>query len=326
MRGEAKFRLRLEHDHPQICEECLPRVEARLRNAKYTANSDNLRRLMDKTRARQRTKRSFGWLQIFSTLGKYATYIGILEQLIWNGFGVFGSASHRFVPSLLPIPPSALFGFAHLFRTLRFLVLSLLPLPQDSSIPAQASYALLLSMGSVWWNPRFRDTIRCFDAHMSGRRQYYTTQVILLVVRGLFRSLLKRGILGNVDSSGSKAVHLAMLVFVGIVSVLSILSIQIVLIYMIRLHIRHLNASKLIRPDSLEVHKLTYANMSRNTVHQKQLDRMTWLVFSMTLLLQPRNLDSARLHTFYRPCQLLGPPLGTTIFLLRSSHCMTLHN
>lgn len=217
MRGEAKFKLRLEHDHPQICEDCLPRVEARLRNAKYTANSDNLRRLMDKTRARQKRKRTFGWLQFFSTLGKFGTYFGLVGQLIWNGLGIFGSQSHRFVPSLLPIPPSTLFGFAHFFRTIRFFVLSLLPLPQHEGVPIQATYALLISLGSIWWNPRFRDTIRCFDVHMSGRRQYYTSQVILLVVRSLFRSLLKRGILGNVDSSGSRAVHLAMLAFTTIV-------------------------------------------------------------------------------------------------------------
>ncbi|KAK2072935.1 hypothetical protein P8C59_007254 [Phyllachora maydis] len=58
-----RFRKGLEQLYPQICAECEPKVRARLERAAYTAKTDMLRRMIDRTNANRNVK-SKGWLDL----------------------------------------------------------------------------------------------------------------------------------------------------------------------------------------------------------------------------------------------------------------------
>jgi hypothetical protein len=217
--GAKKYQQDMENIYPQICIDCVPAVEKRMKEAKYQANADNLRRLMNKTRNRQNTItfRSLSWLRFFSVVGRYFTIIGILGQLTWNGLGVFGTVGSQAFMSIQTMPQ---FPKGSPVHNLFLVFLHILPLPGGpGGVPRSAGFCLLLSILSFWWNPKFRDTIRCFDSHMSGRKEYYATQAILIATRGLFWLMMGKGPLGQPDSSASRAAHLFMFVFTAAVCI-----------------------------------------------------------------------------------------------------------
>ena len=176
-----QFRNRLEERYPQICEDCEPRVRQRIEQAAYTAKTDTLRRMIDRSRKVQKgTERS--WLNYITVLGRCLWFGGLLLQLLWHAsllrsLVIEGAATSG-------IHPLADLGLAALDN-----VLTRLP-----SSEALFRLSLLSSLTGLWWNPYFVQTYRGFTKHIIGLRVWYTNQLLALFIRIVFRSLVDWGV------------------------------------------------------------------------------------------------------------------------------------
>ena len=85
--AERKFwalRKDMENRYPQMCADCEPKVEKGLREASYTARTDHLRRMMDRTRTRQQETRRRGILDVFDIAGRWTWNLGFMLQFWWH--------------------------------------------------------------------------------------------------------------------------------------------------------------------------------------------------------------------------------------------------
>jgi Ima1 N-terminal domain len=240
-RKYIKFREDLEKRYPQVCEDCAPRVLERYNRSQYTAKTDHMRRLMDRTRANggpRKTQRS--WIDI---LGRTLYLLGILGQVYWNLAGIYGSIRSRILDTctsdeiVFEEPPS---GIQHLYTGLVSVACRIISLEAPffgilkSAIPFLesdgystlnlAKWCFWLSVISVWWNPKLKQSISGFDSHLKGLGDWYKYHVILLISRIIFRSVMDHEVLSNPSIPATLGAHTFMLGFTTFVSKSSITS------------------------------------------------------------------------------------------------------
>ncbi|KAI8625448.1 hypothetical protein F5Y19DRAFT_479553 [Xylariaceae sp. FL1651] len=170
----------LEKRYPQVCEECRPKVNQKLHQASYTAQTDHLRRMMDRTRIERKEVKRRGVLDFIEILGKLAWYAGFALQSIW----------HLVVLSfLLTEPYTATEGGSWMSAALDALHrISAFAIPHTDRL---MQCAINLGVCSFPWNPRFKQTIRGFTAHILGFRQWYTYQLLILLMRFVALSIMQ---------------------------------------------------------------------------------------------------------------------------------------
>ena len=171
--AERKFwalRKDMENRYPQMCADCEPKVEKGLREASYTARTDHLRRMMDRTRTRQQETRRRGILDVFDIAGRWTWNLGFMLQFWWHATVL--------VTLLGAIYSEENYWVSLAFRTANRLGARKLP-HEDHLI----RWAIHSSMLSFPWNPRFKQTIRGFTTHILGFKQWYTYQILILLIR-----------------------------------------------------------------------------------------------------------------------------------------------
>lgn len=88
-------------------------------------------------------------------------------------------------------------------------------------LPDLAAASLLLTLGSLWWNPEFRYTIKNGLHKVHGLESWYAHQAVLLLARGLLWYSNGKSILGDAKSPINMAAHTFMLAFTAWVSATS---------------------------------------------------------------------------------------------------------
>ncbi|KAI0467880.1 hypothetical protein F4859DRAFT_492948 [Xylaria cf. heliscus] len=162
----------LEQRYPQVCDECLPKVNQKLNQASYTAKTDHLRRMMDRTRSQRTGGQRRGPLDAVDFLGKMSWYAGFALQAVWHVTVVFLLSTESYASTRDGHWIPATLGAFHR--------MSALMLPYSDQF---MQWAINLGMCSLPWNPRFKQSIRGFTAHILGFRQWYTYQLLVLFVR-----------------------------------------------------------------------------------------------------------------------------------------------
>ena len=160
----------MENRYPQMCADCEPKVEKGLREASYTARTDHLRRMMDRTRTRQQETRRRGILDVFDFAGRWTWHLGFMLQFWWHV---------AVLASLL----GAICSEENYWVSLGFRVAGRLgarKLPHEDHF---IRWAIHSSMLSFPWNPRFKQTIRGFTSHILGFKQWYTYQILIFLIR-----------------------------------------------------------------------------------------------------------------------------------------------
>lgn len=166
------FRKRLEKRYPQICSDCEPKVRRRIEQSAYTAKTDVLRRMIDRSQQHKViTRRS--WLDVMDTIGRWMWRAGYALELLSHVAGLavlsfqycnedrWNSISCRLLEICWP-----LLGW----------------IPEAKSL---LRWSFTVSLLSCWWNPRFVQTIRGFTKHLVGILNWYLYQVMVLFVRFL---------------------------------------------------------------------------------------------------------------------------------------------
>jgi hypothetical protein len=85
-----EYKIELEERYPQVCKDCLPRVQAQIRSANHVARADNLARIMEASKTKQKTVQT--WRQAFTlnviSLAMWI-YIGsTLAGMLWHTAGL----------------------------------------------------------------------------------------------------------------------------------------------------------------------------------------------------------------------------------------------
>ncbi|KAI6350246.1 hypothetical protein MCOR25_010564 [Pyricularia grisea] len=174
-RNFYKFRNNLERQYPQTCSKCEPKVLERIAQAGYTAKTDHLRRMIDrslKARTAEQASAS-GPLGILSAVGRYLWLAGFILQGLWH------LEMMQELVATVEFPWLRSFGIRQLLGVLAWL-LSLLPEPEWLM-----KWSIMSTAVSLWWNPFFVKTVRGFTKHLLGIGTWYTYQAVIMFFRVL---------------------------------------------------------------------------------------------------------------------------------------------
>lgn len=205
----------------------------RLKQSSYTAKTDHLRRLLDRTRkagAFSKTRRT--WLDFFHVLGQFLWSLGILGQLLWNLAGIAGSLLRYLLSTSTPnLPPPGPFielessdappspsRASWVWDILEFLdndgtsIWS--PGYYGVTVHNMVKWSLLFNLVAFWWNPKFKEGYRGYHRHIRGFYDWYKYQALLSIARVLFWFLISYGSPDRIDQSATLGLHIFELVFI----------------------------------------------------------------------------------------------------------------
>ncbi|PHH53412.1 Integral inner nuclear membrane protein ima1 [Ceratocystis fimbriata CBS 114723] len=176
-RNYYSFRAGLEKRYPQICAACEPKVAARLRQARYTAKTDYLRRMMEQSRANRHARKGLTSLDVLHRSGKALWWAGVVAQLLW----------HMSMLDRLAVPLLDMLSRPQWFiRSIRLASTAVRLLPPAHDI---LNFGLVASLMALWWNPRFPQVFRGFSKPVLGLGSWYGLQAGGLVARFVFPRL-----------------------------------------------------------------------------------------------------------------------------------------
>ncbi|WQF82259.1 Putative integral inner nuclear membrane protein ima1 [Colletotrichum destructivum] len=171
-----KFRRRLEQRYPQICAQCEPKVQAQLDQAGYTARTDHLRRMMDRSRKSRVTPRQLTSLDMAAVAGKWLWFGGVAFQYLWHVTCLAAVFARQTDEGPMRDPDAEV----TIAQKLSLALTLLLPKPE-----VLISCSLWANAVSVWWNPKFVQVFRGFSRHILGLSHWYTFQGLILFTRFL---------------------------------------------------------------------------------------------------------------------------------------------
>jgi hypothetical protein len=148
-------------------------VRRRLEQSIYTAKTDLLRRMLDRSASARGSVATQGWLERFDAAGRWLWIAGFVLQLAWHAVVVHGLLLQYFIWA----------GVDDSLLTLRALRICG---PLVGSLPSAErllGWSTLASIAGVWWNPRFAQICRGFTRHISGVSKWYFLQAIPIIAR-----------------------------------------------------------------------------------------------------------------------------------------------
>lgn len=217
------YKSELEDRYPQVCQNCLPRVQDRIRNAGYAARADHLRRIMEKSDQRRRTVQTSrqAWTLRIISLAKWMYIVSTLMGMLWHAFALF-------------MTPNDGLWAEETFRWDTCLSQAISVRLVDQScvlspyITKLLQYALIADLLTVWWNPKLKIKTNSLTGRMSGLKSLWSIRIAVLVLR--FGSLLywERATIDHGTLKAFQNTHLFMLVSLGLSSVLTWKTVRIV--------------------------------------------------------------------------------------------------
>lgn len=157
-----EFKKRMERQYPQCCIDCEPKVQEQLQQATYHARSDNLRRVLD--RSRKKTGGNLGWRSLVINGAGLICWLSLIIQLLWHAIG--SQADHTVMPNLRPtdclLRPTA---------------------GCPDMVEKYMGISLLMGVISGWWNPKWQHKLKGRSGRLIGLSGYYRAQIAVLIVR-----------------------------------------------------------------------------------------------------------------------------------------------
>lgn len=195
------YRKKMEQRFPQVCNNCAPAVEDRIRSTGYAAKTDHLRRMMDRTRGKAVTRESWSWKSLVVLLAGSGSFVNLIGYLSWHALGALPTVTAEDGLSDPDDPQSILQCFLqgaselHIRPSCNDLVQSFLP------------YGFGLSLLCVWWNPRMYYKLRGGYGRVVGRADYYKLQLITLATRFATWKLAANESTFTLEPQTSRAIH-----------------------------------------------------------------------------------------------------------------------
>ena len=148
-----------------------------MRAAKYTAQTDHLRRMREKTRQSNNTRKAWGILDVAHMTGGWLWAVAFLLQFAWHLGGILTSLQLRDDGMYDPDDHSLLTkSLAKLYW-----------MAERTPVDALLAWSSYLSLAVIWWNPYFVAFYRGHTRHLCGFKQWYYFQILICSVRLLLQ-------------------------------------------------------------------------------------------------------------------------------------------
>lgn len=172
------YRTELEDRYPQVCQQCLPRVQEQIRAAGYAAKADNLRRIIDRSREHSRTVHTSRqtWTLRLIALAKCVYICSILTGLLWHTMCLTMAADNVLGATEEPTWGTCLVQAFSVRRAHQGCVMSpfALRLLQTS---------IVADWSTIWWNPKLASKTNSITGRMHGLKSLWTVRAIVLILR-----------------------------------------------------------------------------------------------------------------------------------------------
>lgn len=178
-----QYQAQLEERYPPVCENCIERVQAGIRQAGYATKAEELRRKLDQSKKYQKetpTVRQTCTLWII-WLGRWTYIISVLVGLLWHGLGAityFGFSERDFDWALC-------LSEATYTREVHQSCVASTPVRQV------VYYALVADLLTVWWNPKLGQKMKHASGRMRGLVITWIVRMVLLLLNAGSYLLLK---------------------------------------------------------------------------------------------------------------------------------------
>ena len=200
------YKKTLEERYPQVCAECAPKAQARIRQSDYMANTDRLRRMREQTHsAMEKMKSSWRQTTLLTLCGSIAWFVAVFTQLLWHGLGALQQESDGLVNDSIDLKYCLLSAVTHREVATKC----------TEQIYEWTVKACLLSLLTIWWNPVMR---RRWIDRAVGVAEFYRLQVIIVILRGASLYFLGAQRRHEIEPQGVKAIHAFLFIFNVVVS------------------------------------------------------------------------------------------------------------
>ncbi|KAL8807687.1 MAG: hypothetical protein Q9200_004560 [Gallowayella weberi] len=217
-RALPAYRKKMEERFPQVCGECAPAVEDRIWSTGYAAKTDHLRRLMDRTRGKDVTRKRWDFKNTVVFLAGCGWLVALTAYLYCHILGSFPTTEVKD-------------GFVDHHNPKSFLMYFLIDLPvrppYNGLVKSILAHRLTLSLICFWWNPRMNYKLRGGFGRVVGRTDYYQLQLVTLAVRFVTWKLGAKEPILPLDPQTNRAVHAFGVVLEIMLAVLSFRTLRI---------------------------------------------------------------------------------------------------
>lgn len=202
-----RFRKNMEERYPQVCKNCEPRVNARIRKSLYQAKTDFLGRMLERSKAAREMRRArrLNWRTWLVSAGAIGFWSSVAGQLVWNAMSVL-SARHELHE------PAAMLSIRAVLRCSRE-ALQARAVPRECAVnlAPYAGVSLLVGLLAFWWNPMLRFKVEGRVGRLTGLGEYYKFQLVFMVARSVFWALLKDPASSGLRDNLPPVLHLTMI-------------------------------------------------------------------------------------------------------------------
>lgn len=188
-----------------MCAECEPRVLGKLEDAGYTAKTDFLRRMMDRSRLNRGKTKKRTSLDIVEISGKCLWWSGLVLQLVWHLAAISAISEVHATDESRAWISAAVRGLHHLYRVL----------PVSDKLAWRCFQVTVLAS---WWNPKFAQAVRGFSRPILGLPHWYIFQCLIALIRFTFPKFMNMGLHGRDQQSAQLAAHLCVALLSSYVS------------------------------------------------------------------------------------------------------------
>ncbi|KXH36413.1 hypothetical protein CSIM01_04928, partial [Colletotrichum simmondsii] len=219
-RNMYKFRRRLEQRYPQICAQCEPKVQAQLDQAGYTARTDHLRRMMDRSRKVRVAPKQLTSLDVAAKVGKWLWFGGISCQYLWHVASLAAVFATQYDEGPMRDPDAD--AESSMVQRLSLALILLLPRPERL-----IHWSLWANAVSIWWNPKFVQVFRGFSRHILGLSHWYTFQGLIIFTRFLAMRMTEMKGGRSAEGSAQMSLHGLMAVLMLAIYILAQRSVRV---------------------------------------------------------------------------------------------------
>jgi hypothetical protein len=208
------YKAELEKRYPQVCEQCRPRVEARISEKGKFARADYLRTTLERTRngkgAGTNNGVAWGWQDALLLTGGMVWWHSILAQALWHVLGALvREEEEQGLVGEFPSIQGCAMQLAFTQEVEKNCV---------AGFTGSARLSLFLALASCWWHPKLSKKRRTTGGRLVGLQEYVVLQLLGVGIRGAAWYALKEPSWIEFPVQTAKAIHMFMLVFFLIVS------------------------------------------------------------------------------------------------------------
>ncbi|KAH7359974.1 Ima1 N-terminal domain-containing protein [Pyrenochaeta sp. MPI-SDFR-AT-0127] len=217
------YKSELEDRYPQVCQNCLPRVQDQIRNAGYAARADHLRRIMEKSDERRRTVQTSrqAWTLRIISLAKWAYISSTLIGMLWHMFGLLMAPNDGVEVEEAFKWDTCLSQAISVHSIDRSCVLS----PYLVNV---VQFALVIDLITIWWNPKLKVKTNSLTGRMSGLKSLWSVRITTLSLRSGCLFYWKHAVIDNGTLWAFQSTHLFMLIALGLSCILTWKTVRIV--------------------------------------------------------------------------------------------------